>query len=115
MSNKQNLPAAVKFDSTSLQHQLENGGVTLVDFYADWCGPCRALAPTVDAVAQRYQGKATVGKLDEEALFYLRARGLDVEEARRLLTGAFAASIVERVPESFRQDLQTRVDAWLGA
>ena len=64
MSNTQNLPAAVKFDSTSLQHQLENGGVTLVDFYADWCGPCRALAPTVDAVAQRYQGKATVGKLD---------------------------------------------------
>ncbi|MFN3241933.1 MAG: thioredoxin [Planctomycetota bacterium] len=64
MTNTQNLPAAVTFDRQSLQQQLQAGGVTLVDFYADWCGPCRALAPTVDAVARRYQGKATIGKLD---------------------------------------------------
>ena len=39
-------------------------GVTLVDFYADWCGPCRMLTPVLEQVSQDVKGKATVAKLD---------------------------------------------------
>jgi thioredoxin 1 len=38
----------------------------LVDFWAPWCGPCRALAPTIDKVAEQFAGKLKVGKLNTD-------------------------------------------------
>ena len=43
---------------------LKSDRPVLVDFWAQWCAPCRMLAPTVEAVAQNYEGKATVVKLN---------------------------------------------------
>ena len=43
---------------------LDAKGLVLVDFWATWCGPCKMLAPTVSEIADEYEGKAKVYKLD---------------------------------------------------
>ena len=47
------------FDET-----LKKNKLVLIDFWANWCGPCRALAPTITELSKEYSGKVLVGKLD---------------------------------------------------
>ena len=46
---------------------LKSGTPVLVDFWAEWCGPCKMIAPIVDELAKKYDGKLRVGKMDVDS------------------------------------------------
>lgn len=61
------LDRPVKLDEESFQRVIAEAELpVLVDFYADWCGPCKMMAPFVDEVAREYVGKALVAKLNTD-------------------------------------------------
>lgn len=63
--------ATLHFNKEGFDKAISAGGITMVDFWASWCGPCKMLAPVIDDLAGRYEGKAVIGKVnvdDEQAL-----------------------------------------------
>ena len=55
---------ATKFDNVSLEEKIKSGQPVVVDFWAEWCGPCRMLGPTLEQLSEEFDGKAQVGKLN---------------------------------------------------
>ena len=96
------------FDETVIQA----GELVLVDFWAEWCGPCKRLAPTVDALATDYTGKLRVGKLNVDdnptTAFKFQIRGIP---ALLLFKGGqVVESVVGLVP---KEDLKKVIDKHL--
>ena len=59
---------ALEFTDDNFQNEvLDADQPVLVDFWAEWCGPCRMLAPVIDELATEFDGKAKIGKVDIDA------------------------------------------------
>ena len=57
---------ALEITDKNFEELLASDKPLVVDFWAEWCGPCRMIAPTVEALAEKYADKVIIGKLDIE-------------------------------------------------
>ena len=92
---------ALHLTGSTFDDVVKAGGPVLVDFWAPWCGPCKALAPVLDEIAKELAGQATVGKVNVEADLDLADR-FGVKALPSLLffkNGALAQTLVGAVPK----------------
>jgi thioredoxin 1 len=98
------------FTDSSFDTDVLNSEVpVLVDFWAEWCGPCRMMTPTVDAVASEYKGKIKVGKLNVDDNSGTAAR-YNIRGIPTLLLFKGGKIVEQRVGAVGKTDLQKMVD-----
>lgn len=56
--------ALIHFSEEGFDRALANRGLLVADFWADWCGPCKMLGPVIEQLANDYDGKCTIGKVN---------------------------------------------------
>jgi thioredoxin 1 len=97
------MSATVKITDASFEADvLKSGLPVLVDFWAEWCGPCRAIAPALEDLARDLQGKATVAKIniDENPATPLKYRVQGIPTLILFKNGQVAATKVGSLPKS---------------
>src|ERR1700722_16171142 len=104
-------PNTLAFTDASFDQEVLKSEVpVLVDFWAEWCGPCRQIGPTIDALATDYAGKAKVGKVDGDANGGVAMR-YNVRSIPTLLVFKGGQVVEQRVGSAGKSDIQKMIDA----
>lgn len=102
---------ALHFTDENFQKEvLESDIPVMVDFYADWCGPCKMVAPIIEELAQEYSGKVKIGKLnvDEEANTAEKYRIMSIPTIMFFKNGA---SVDTMIGAHSKKAIQDKLDA----
>lgn len=94
---------ALKFTDENFEAEVINSDLlVLVDFYADWCGPCKMMAPVIDDMAAEYDGVAKVGKLnvDESPNTSSKYKVMSIPTLQFIKNGEVVDTIVGAVTKS---------------
>ncbi|HHX12971.1 MAG TPA: thioredoxin [Clostridiales bacterium] len=94
---------ALKFTDANFQSEVLEADVpVLVDFYADWCGPCKMMAPVIEELAGEYEGTVKVGKLnvDEQPSTAQKYRVMSIPTILVIKNGEAVETIVGAVSKS---------------
>ena len=97
-------------DSSFDQDVLRAETPVLVDFWAEWCGPCKTMGPTIDVVATEYVGKAKIGKLDVDSNDKTAAR-YNIRGIPTLLLFKGGQVVEQRVGAIGKADVEKMLDS----
>jgi len=102
-----------RFTKDSFEKEvLESKEPVLIDFYADWCGPCKMMAPVVEKLAEKYEGKVKVGKVnsDDEPELAQMFQVMSIPDFVIIKDGKVVDRVIGAVPQ---QALEEKLDAQL--